>query len=266
MTNLNDTCRAHRAALSFAAQRWLAMASLLVGAALLTGCATVARPDPNDPLESYNRSMTRFNDQVDAMVLKPVATAYREVTPAPVRTGVSNFFANIGDVWSFVNNVLQLRAEAAGSSFMRVNVNTIFGLGGLLDVASELGIERYKQDFGLTLGRWGIGTGPYLVLPILGPSTLRDTLALPVDMKGNVVSHVDPVSARNSLYALRAVDVRANLLRAGSVLDSAALDKYSFTRDVFLQVRGSQVDAAQRGNGQVDVDSNDGVLPEEPGP
>ena len=266
MTNLNDTCRAHRAALSFAAQRWLAMASLLVGAALLTGCATVARPDPNDPLESYNRSMTRFNDQVDAMVLKPVATAYREVTPAPVRTGVSNFFANIGDVWSFVNNVLQLRAEAAGSSFMRVNVNTIFGLGGLLDVASELGIERYKQDFGLTLGRWGVGTGPYLVLPILGPSTLRDTLALPVDIKGNVVSHVDPVSARNSLYALRAVDVRANLLRAGSVLDSAALDKYSFTRDVFLQVRGSQVDAAQRGNGQVDVDSNDGVLPEEPGP
>lgn len=266
MTNLNDTCRAHRAALSFAAQRWLAMASLLVGAALLTGCATVARPDPNDPLESYNRSMTNFNDQVDAMVLKPVATAYREVTPAPVRTGVSNFFANIGDVWSFVNNVLQLRAEAAGSSFMRVNVNTIFGLGGLLDVASELGIERYKQDFGLTLGRWGVGTGPYLVLPILGPSTLRDTLALPVDMKGNVVSHVDPVSARNSLYALRAVDVRANLLRAGSVLDSAALDKYSFTRDVFLQVRGSQVDAAQRGNGQVDVDSNDGVLPEEPGP
>ena len=266
MTNLNDTCRAHRAALSFAAQRWLAMASLLVGAALLTGCATVARPDPNDPLESYNRSMTNFNEQVDAMVLKPVATAYREVTPAPVRTGVSNFFANIGDVWSFVNNVLQLRAEAAGSSFMRVNVNTIFGLGGLLDVASELGIERYKQDFGLTLGRWGVGTGPYLVLPILGPSTLRDTLALPVDMKGNVVSHVDPVSARNSLYALRAVDVRANLLRAGSVLDSAALDKYSFTRDVFLQVRGSQVDAAQRGNGQVDVDSNDGVLPEEPGP
>ena len=266
MTNLNDTCRAHRAALSFASQRWLAMASLLVGAALLTGCATVARPDPNDPLESYNRSMTNFNDQVDAMVLKPVATAYREVTPAPVRTGVSNFFANIGDVWSFVNNVLQLRAEAAGSSFMRVNVNTIFGLGGLLDVASELGIERYKQDFGLTLGRWGVGTGPYLVLPILGPSTLRDTVALPVDMNGNVVRYVDPVSARNSLYALRAVDVRANLLRAGSVLDSAALDKYSFTRDVFLQVRGSQVDAAQRGNGQVDVDSNDGVLPEEPGP
>lgn len=264
MTNLNHTFRAHRAAMTFTAQRWLAMGSLLLGASLLAGCATVARPNPNDPLESYNRSMTNFNDKVDAIVFKPVATVYREVTPAPVRTGVRNFFANISDVWSFVNNVLQLRPEAAGSSFMRVNVNTVFGLGGLLDVASELGIDRYKQDFGLTLGRWGVGTGPYLVLPILGPSTLRDTLALPVDMRGNVVRYVDPVSARNSLYALRVVDVRANLLRAGSVLDSAALDKYSFTRDVFLQVRGNQVDAAQRGNDQVDPDSNDGVLPEEP--
>lgn len=182
--------------------RLAASLALLLGAVLLTGCATVANPDPRDPLESYNRSMTNFNEQVDAMVLKPVATAYKEVTPAPVRTGVSNFFGNLGDVWSFVNNVLQLRGEAAASSFMRVNVNTFMGLGGLLDIASELGIDRYKQDFGLTLGRWGVGTGPYLVLPILGPSTVRDTFALPVDMKGNVVSYVDPVSARNSLYAL----------------------------------------------------------------
>ena len=146
-----------------------------------TGCATVANPDPRDPLESYNRSMTNFNEHVDAMVLKPVAIAYKDVTPAPVRTGVSNFFANLGDVWSFVNNVLQLRGEAAASTFMRVNVNTLMGIGGVLDIASELGIDRYKQDFGLTLGYWGMGTGPYLVLPILGPSTVRDTLALPVD-------------------------------------------------------------------------------------
>ncbi|RQO83903.1 ABC transporter [Acidovorax sp. FJL06] len=236
---------------------------LLLGAALLTGCATVANPDPRDPLESYNRSMTNFNEHVDSMVLKPVATAYKEVTPAPVRTGVSNFFANIGDVWSFVNNVLQLRGEAAASSFMRVNVNTFMGLGGVLDIASELGIDRYKQDFGLTLGRWGVGTGPYLVLPILGPSTVRDTVALPVDMKGNAVSYVDPVSARNSLYVLRAVEVRSNLLRAGSVLDSAALDKYSFTRDVFLQVR-SQAGEMHNADGKDDGNSNDGVLPEEP--
>ena len=237
--------------------------ALLLGAVLLTGCATVANPDPRDPLESYNRSMTSFNEQVDAMVLKPVATAYKEVMPGPVRTGVSNFFANLGDVWSFVNNVLQLRGEAAASSFMRVNVNTFMGLGGLLDIASELGIDRYKQDFGLTLGRWGVGTGPYLVLPILGPSTVRDTFALPVDMRGNVVSYVDPVSARNSLYALRAVDTRANLLRASSVLDSAALDKYSFTRDVYLQVR-SHAGEAQNAEGKDDGGAGNGVLPEEP--
>lgn len=236
---------------------------LLLGAVLLTGCATVANPDPRDPLESYNRSMTNFNEQVDAMVLKPVATAYREALPGPVRTGVSNFFANLGDVWSFVNNVLQLRGEAAASSFMRVNVNTFMGLGGVLDIASELGIERYRQDFGLTLGRWGVGTGPYFVLPVLGPSTVRDGFALLVDFNGNPVSYVDPVSARNSLYALRAVDVRSNLLRAGAVLDSAALDKYSFTRDVYLQVR-SQAGEANNGDGSDDGNSNDGVLPEEP--
>ena len=169
-------------------------------------------------------------------------------------------------MWSFVNNVLQLRGEAAATTFMRVNVNTLMGLGGVLDIASELGIDRHKQDFGLTLGRWGVPTGPYVVLPILGPSTVRDTLALPVDSKGNLVSYVDPVSARNSLYVLRAVDVRANLLRAGAVLDSAALDKYSFTRDVYLQVRNQQAHGAshhgdERG-GQ--ANGNDGVLPEEP--
>lgn len=235
----------------------------LAGVALLTGCATVANPNPRDPLEPYNRGMTSFNEQVDAVVLKPVATAYKQVMPAPLRTGVSNFFANLGDVWSFVNNVLQLRGEAAASSFMRVNVNTFLGFGGVLDIASEMGIDRYKQDFGLTLGRWGVPTGPYFVLPILGPSTVRDTLALPVDWQGSVVSSVDPVSARNSLYALRAVDARANLLRAGLVLDSAALDKYSFTRDVFLQVR-SQAGAAQNGEDDGASDLNNGVLPEEP--
>ncbi|CAN7478722.1 MAG: ABC transporter [Burkholderiales bacterium RIFCSPHIGHO2_12_FULL_65_48] len=243
--------------------RALGGSALLLAGALLSGCATVANPDPRDPLESYNRSMTNFNEQVDAMVLKPVAIAYQDIAPAPVRTGVSNFFANIGDVWSFVNNVLQLRAEAAASTFMRVNVNTFMGLGGVLDIASELGIDRYKQDFGLTLGRWGVGTGPYLVLPVLGPSTVRDTFALPVDMKGNVVSYVDPVSARNTLYALRVVDTRANLLRASSVLDSAALDKYSFTRDVFLQVR-SQAGEPQNSKDSDGKDGNDGVLPQEP--
>jgi phospholipid-binding lipoprotein MlaA len=237
---------------------------LVLGMALLTGCATVANPDPRDPFESYNRGMTNFNEHVDAMVLKPVAIAYQDIAPAPVRTGVSNFFANLGDVWSFVNNVLQLRGEAAASSFMRVNVNTFMGLGGVLDIASELGIDRHKQDFGLTLGRWGVEPGAYLVLPILGPSTVRDTFALPVNWVGDVVTHVDPISMRNSLYALHVVEVRSNLLRAGNVLDSAALDKYSFMRDVYLRVRSQAGGAAKPAGGDDSDGADDGMLPEEP--
>lgn len=230
----------------------------MVSFALLAGCASGPHAHPDDPLEPYNRSMTKFNEVVDNAVLKPVATTYQEITPMLVRTGVSNFLANIGDSWSFVNNSLQLRLEPAVSSFFRFAINTTMGLAGVLDVASELGIERYKQDFGLTLGRWGVPTGPYFVLPVLGPSTLRDTVALPVDMQGNLLTGVTPVSDRNSLYALRAVDARANLLRAGSVLDDAALDKYSFTRDVYLQVR--------RGGtmGRLHGPVSDGRLPPEP--
>lgn len=240
----------------------LRTAALAAGVLALAGCASGPQAHPDDPLEPYNRGMTRFNDAVDAALLKPVATAYQQAAPAPVRTGVSNFFANLGDAWSFVNNTLQLHAEGALASFFRFNINTVMGLGGVLDVASEMGIDRHKQDFGLTLGRWGMQPGPYLVLPILGPSTVRDTLALPVDLRGNALRYVDPVSARNSLYALRAVDARANLLRASEVLDDAALDKYSFTRDVFLQVRQQRAaDAAGRSD---PPNGDDGRLPPEP--
>lgn len=208
--------------------------------ALLAGCATAPGGDARDPFEPFNRSVSRFNDAVDNAVLKPVATGYVNITPPLVRTGVRNFFANLGDVWSFVNNVLQLKPQAAGESLIRVGTNTLFGLGGILDIASELDIDRHKTDFGLTLGRWGVPTGPYVVLPLLGPSTLRDTAALPVEWKGDIVSGHNDIPVRNSLYALRLVDARANLLRAGAVLDQAALDKYSFTRDVYLQLRGNR--------------------------
>lgn len=224
--------------------RW---AALLLGAALLSGCATGPNANPADPFEPFNRGMYTFNDSVDKAVLKPVATAYRDVTPQPVRTGVNNFFANLGDAWSFINNLLQFRGLEAYESLVRFNVNTFFGLGGLLDIASEMGIERHKQDFGLTLGRWGVPTGPYLVLPLLGPSTVRDTAALPVDGYGDGVRQFDPVSARNALYGLRVVDKRASLLRAGSVLDAAALDPYSFTRDVYLKVRTGKTGARDEG-------------------
>ena len=240
----------------------LRAAALALGLLALAGCASGPHAHPDDPLEPYNRSMTRFNEAVDAALLKPVATMYQQATPAPVRTGVSYFFANLGDAWSFVNNTLQLRAEGALASFFRFNINTVMGLGGLLDVATEMGIDTHKQDFGLTLGRWGMPPGPYLVLPILGPSTVRDTLALPVDWQGNPLAHVESVPVRNSLYALRAVDARANLLRAGEVLDGAALDKYSFTRDVFLQVRQQRAEqAAGRGD---QPNGDDGRLPPEP--
>lgn len=240
-----------------------ALAAALLATLALGGCASGPR---HDPFEPYNRSMTQFNETVDAAVLKPVATAYQNATPPLVRTGVSNFFANLGDAWSFVNNALQLRAEGTLNSAVRFTVNTVFGLGGVLDVASEMGVDRHKQDFGLTLGRWGVPPGPYLVLPVLGPSTVRDALALPVDGQGNLLGAVDPTAARNSLYGLRAVEVRANLLRASAVLDTAALDKYTFTRDVFLRVRNQEGDPSPRGQGD-EVEGDDasgGMLPDEP--
>ncbi len=210
-------------------------------AALLAGCATGPNANPADPFEPLNRSVYRFNEGLDDAVLKPVATAYVKVLPSPVRTGVNNFFGNLGDVWSFANSVAQLRLQNSAETFMRVNVNTVFGLGGLLDVATEAGIDRHKEDFGQTLGRWGVPPGPYLVLPVLGSSTVRDAAALPVDSKGDLVHVVQDIPVRNSLYVLRAVDMRAGLLRAGQLLGDAALDKYSFTRDVFLQRRQNDI-------------------------
>jgi len=227
-------------ALCESAPRFL-QAGLAAALILVTGCATGPNANPADPFEPFNRGVARVNDTVDDAVVRPVATAYRDVLPSPVRTGVNNFFGNLSDVWSFANSVLQLKLQSSAENFMRVNVNTVFGLGGLLDIASEAGIDRHNEDFGQTLGRWGVPPGPYLVLPLLGPSTLRDTAALPVDRKGDLLTQVNDIPVRNSLYALRAVDIRANLLRAGQLLDDAALDKYSFTRDAFLQRRRNEV-------------------------
>ena len=229
----------------------------LLALALLQGCAV--GPNPRDPFEPFNRSVTRFNDGLDEAIVKPVAQAYQDTVPSPVRTGVNNFFGNLSDAWSFVNNVLQARPQAAVDSFMRVSVNTLIGLGGVLDWATLMGIERHREDFGKTLGRWGVDTGPYLVLPVLGPSTVRDAAARVVDAKGDLVLQIDNVPARNSLYVLRAVDLRASFLRAGDVLDQAALDKYSFTRDAYLQRRGVVIDV----NGDTEERYD---LPETPSP
>lgn len=216
-------------------------ACLVLSLAVLAGCATGPTADPRDPLEPFNRGMYQFNDAVDRALLKPVATVYRDVLPSPVRTGVTNFFANLQDAWSVVNNALQLKGEAAGNSFMRFGVNTFLGLGGVLDIASEMQIERQTEDFGQTLGYWGMGSGPYLVLPLMGPSTVRDTAALPVDAQGNLVSGVNDVSTRNSLTALNLLNQRSRLLAATAMLDQVALDPYTFTRDAHLQRRLNDV-------------------------
>lgn len=217
--------------------RWGTVAALLA----LQACASVPNKDPRDPMEPWNRSVFEFNDTVDRAVVKPVAKVYARVMPNWMRTGVNNFFTNLDDVWSMVNNALQLRGADTADSFGRVMVNTTMGLGGLLDVASEMGMERHSANFGLTLGRWGVGPGPFVVLPLLGSSTLRDTAALPVDIKGNLVNSVNDVPTRDALTILSAIDTRATYLKAGDVVDGAALDKYSFTRDAFLQRRRNQV-------------------------
>jgi phospholipid-binding lipoprotein MlaA len=217
-------------------------AALALTVSLMAGCATGPDANPRDPLEPFNRGVYQFNDAVDTAVLKPVATAYQKVTPSPVRTGVSNFFGNLGDLWSSVNAGLQLRPREATENLMRFSVNTVFGIAGVLDIASEMGIPRTRLDFGQTMGRWGAPSGPYLVLPLLGPSSVRDGTGLVVDLVGDPVSSVDHVPSRNSLMALRVVDTRAGLLRAGTLLDDAALDKYSFMRDFYLNRRQNQIE------------------------
>jgi phospholipid-binding lipoprotein MlaA len=209
---------------------------------LMAGCATGPDANPRDPLEPLNRSVYQFNDAVDTAVLKPVATAYQNVTPSPIRTGVGNFFGNLGDLWSSVNAGLQLRPREATENLMRFSVNTVFGLAGVLDIATEMGIPRTRLDFGQTLGRWGAPSGAYLVLPIFGSSSVRDGTGLVVDSSVDMVGGLNHVPTRNSLTALRVVDTRATYLRASSLLEDAALDKYSFTRDLYLNRRQSQID------------------------
>jgi phospholipid-binding lipoprotein MlaA len=207
----------------------------LVSMILLGGCASVG--NPRDPLEPVNRGIYQFNDAVDTMLLKPAAEVYRGVLPQFARTGVSNFFSNINDVLIALNNLLQGKVSAAASDVGRVAVNTTVGLLGLIDVATQIGLEKHNEDFGQTLGRWGIGDGPYLVLPLLGPSNLRDAFGRIADYKTDPVTYVDPTRDRNLLMGLRLVNQRAELLGATSIFETAALDPYEFLRDAYLQRR-----------------------------
>jgi phospholipid-binding lipoprotein MlaA len=226
-------------------RRVLAVTAIAVSLAL-GGCATVqqARGGPGqklDPWENWNRKVFAFNESLDTYVLKPTATAYANVVPQPVRRGVDNFFSNAADAWSAINNVLQGKGQAAFEDVVRVTTNSFFGIGGIFDVASEIGIPRHKEDFGQTLGRWGFGPGAYVVWPLLGPSTVRDSIALPLDRAASPALLIDDGRTQFGLTVLQVINTRANLLGASQVLDDIALDKYTFLRDAYLQRRRSLV-------------------------
>lgn len=224
-------------------------AGALLSLALLQGCATPSAPGaagapgpapavhPADPWEAFNRRMFAFNDALDEAVLKPVATAYRDTVPQRVRTGVDNVLGNLRDVWSTANQFLQGKGQLGFEMGMRVLSNTFFGLGGLLDPATEMGLTRRSEDFGQTLAVWGVGNGPYIVLPLLGPSTLRDTVALPVDRQASPSEVAATESGRYAITALEVVHGRAQLLAATALIGDVALDRYALVRDGFLARR-----------------------------
>ena len=215
------------------------IAVTLLVAALATGCATT-RDNP-DPWEGFNRKSYAFNDAVDRAVLKPVATGYVKVVPAFAREGVNNFFDNLEDLNTSLQNILQGKVREGISDFGRLVVNSTFGVFGLWDVATQMGLEKHYEDFGQTLGRWGVQSGPYFVIPFLGPSTARDAPARAVDPSWYYGEAVDPEGLWWGLWTLEKVRSRANLFQAQSVLAEAALDEYSFIRDAWLQRRRSQV-------------------------
>ena len=214
---------------------------LIAVVTLLVGCATGDTRDPRDPIEPFNRVMYEFNDALDRILIKPVAKGYRAIMPSPVDRGVTNFFGNLSDVGSAINNLLQFKLKRAASDVSRVLVNSTVGVLGFFDVASNMNLEKHGEDFGQTLGAWGVGPGPYIVLPVIGPSDGRDTIGLVVDWYTDPVTYVDPTRVRNGLIVLRGIDKRADLLGTSRVVEEAALDKYEFIRDSYLQKRRSAV-------------------------
>ena len=221
--------------------RWMTIALM---ALMLTACASIppgSTADPRDPFERYNRAMFSFNKTVDDKVIKPVATGYVNVIPELIRSAIGNFFGNIGDVWTAVNNYLQGKPREGTSDVARVVLNSTFGIVGLIDVATPAGLVQHDEDFGQTLGVWGVKSGPYLILPILGSSTVRDGLARPVDLYADPLNQIDPVRAQNSARLARLVDDRAALLDSTRMVEDAALDPYLFVRDAYLQRRESRV-------------------------
>jgi phospholipid-binding lipoprotein MlaA len=213
--------------------------------ASLVGCASIpagVEPSPQDPWEPFNRSVFEFNEKLDAYVLKPVVTGYRFVLPEFMRDGVYNFFSNYSDIYTSLFNLLQGKPEFAFSDLMRVVVNTTFGLGGLIDMATPGGLPKHKEDWGQTFGVWGVPSGPYVVLPFFGPSNVRDSFGTVADLESDYLfSYIKDIGLRNSITALRVVNGRNTYYEAGDLLEGAAIDKYSFMRDAYIQRREYQI-------------------------
>jgi phospholipid-binding lipoprotein MlaA len=211
----------------------------------MVGCASIpagVEPSPHDPWEPFNRSVFEFNEGLDAYLLKPVVAGYRFVLPEFVRDGIYNFFSNYSDIYTALQNLLQGKPGDAFSDLMRVVVNTTFGLGGLIDMATPGGLPKHKEDWGQTFGVWGIPSGPYVVLPFFGPSSVRDTFGTAADMESDYLFRLLPdVALRNSITGLRVVNGRNTYYEAGDLLDGAAIDKYSFMRDAYIQRREYQI-------------------------
>jgi phospholipid-binding lipoprotein MlaA len=220
------------------ARRCIAILAAFAALAM-AGCASTAN-HPRDPFEGFNRAMFAFNEGID-VVAKPVAEGYDTVVPGPIKTGIGNFFGNIGDLWIAANNFLQGKITDGASDVARVLINSTVGIVGLIDVASYLGLEKHAEDFGQTLGKWGVGEGAYLYWPILGPRNVRDTFGFAVDASVDPVLHIHDVPARNTLVGVRAIDQRASLLPADKVIEAAAFDKYSYIRDAYFQMRRNAV-------------------------
>jgi phospholipid-binding lipoprotein MlaA len=231
--------------------------ALILAAGLLGGCATSG--NPKDPIEGFNRAMFAFNEGLDKAVIKPVASGYDAVLPSPVKTGVTNFFGNIADLFIGINNVLQGKVGAGLGDFGRVAINTTIGILGVIDVASDVGLEKHEEDFGQTFGRWGAGSGAYVVLPLFGSRDVRDSVGLVLDVAADPVANHGHVPTRNTALALRLVNDRANLLPADKVIEEASLDKYSYVRDAYLQRRRSLI---YDGNAPREVE-DDIYLPEQ---
>jgi len=208
----------------------LACAALLLG-----GCATSG--NPKDPIEGFNRAMYGINEAVDKVAIKPVARAYDFVLPSPVKRGVANVFGNIDDVFIGVNNLLQGKGKDGITDLGRFVLNTTIGIFGIFDIASNIGMEKHDEDFGQTFGRWGVGSGAYVVVPFFGPRTARDTVGLLLDIKADPIANINDVPSRNALLVTRIISDRATLLPADKVIEEAALDKYAYMRDGYLQRR-----------------------------